>query len=136
MAITFLLQGANPPAFNNRVGFTSNPTNSNGWYEDVDSGLIRLQYLFENINVNLLAVTNSFTTDLPFAVATLLGFRGESAVSSMTNGVLGAVPGNVTASRNSGTGIVTLSVGFPILSSLSGLASAKIGIDFSAMVTF
>jgi hypothetical protein len=134
MSISYLLQGTNAPLFQNVVGFTSSPSNSNGWYEDVDSGLIRIEYEFEGIGTSLLAATNSFTTQLPFSLSSMLAFRGSAVLSSMSSSVLGGVQGNVTAALSGG--VVTLSVGFPLLSSLSGLGSAKIGLNFSAQVAY
>lgn len=136
MSVIYLLEGVNEPVFANRVGFTSDPSVSNGYYEDVDNDLIRIGYKFDGIGVNILSGSNSFTTELPYPISTILPLVENVTLRSTTSGVLSAIAGNITASRNVTTGIVTLTIGFPILTSLTGLPSAKINIQFEAKVTF
>lgn len=116
------------PTFTNRVGFSTNPSASRGWYNDIDNGIMTMTAIFEGMTPNLLS-SNSFSTEFPVSVdSTFVSFKGKA---TLTGDVLGGAIGKITTSRNPTTGILTLNIAFPILGALSGFTTSDVHVDFS-----
>jgi len=122
------------PTFTNMTGFTSAPSSpgsgvpaTEGWYEDVGSGLVRFCAIFRQVGVSLLAASSSFQSALPWAPD---GTQPVYEISAKLTGNVAtvAVSGSVSPTTTISSPILAT---FPLLQGLTGLTSAVITISGS-----